>query len=163
MAPFCMTCQTPIRVSTTNKPRRFACPKHNPFNAWNSRKRIRSGLSKHPEDIFNNMDEMCIDSQQAEASHVPNRPVVKLCSPYPRCFLPAFTTRVDQTNGSTLVKLILFEKSRVELEFVFSIFTTKSPETLWELSRLWPLPVSTLPTIAVLCVCKKPQIFTPPL
>ena len=37
----------------------------------------------------------------------------------------AFTTRVDQTNGSTLVKLILFEKSRVELEFVFSIFTTR--------------------------------------
>ena len=34
-------------------------------------------------------------------------------------WIPAFTTRVDQTNGSTLVKLILFEKSRVELEFVF--------------------------------------------
>ncbi len=36
-----------------------------------------------------------------------------------------FETRVDQTNRSTLVKLILFEKSRVELEFVFSIFTTR--------------------------------------
>jgi hypothetical protein len=59
--------------------------------------------------------------------------VVKLCSPnmlfqYARSgflrFL-IFTTRVDQTNGSTLVKLDLFEKSRVELEFVFSIFTTR--------------------------------------
>ena len=66
-----------------------------------------------------------------------NRPVVKLCSPYffyikeanapSKCseWIPAFTTRVDQTNGSTLVKLILFEKSRVELEFVVSIFTTR--------------------------------------
>ena len=35
------------------------------------------------------------------------------------CVFLIFTTRVDQTNGSTLVKLILFEKSRVELEFVF--------------------------------------------
>ena len=34
------------------------------------------------------------------------------------------------------MKLILFEKSRVELEFVFSIFTTKSPETLWELRSI---------------------------
>ena len=41
------------------------------------------------------------------------------------CVFLIFTTRVDQTNGSTLVKLILFEKSRVELEFVFSIFTTR--------------------------------------
>ena len=33
----------------------------------------------------------------------------------------------SQTNGSTLVKLILFEKSRLELdsEFVFLIFTTR--------------------------------------
>jgi len=66
------------------------------------------------------------------------RPVVKLCSPYPRlfffgntktlgvdsCVFLIFTTRVDQKNGSTLVKLILFEKSRLELEFVFSIFTS---------------------------------------
>ena len=37
---------------------------------------------------------------------------------------PAFTTRVDQTNGSTLVKLILFEKSR-GIGIVFSIFTTR--------------------------------------
>ena len=35
------------------------------------------------------------------------------------CF---YDKRCDQTNGSTLGKLILFEKSRVELEFVFSIF-----------------------------------------
>ena len=41
-----------------------------------------------------------------------------------------FTTRVDQTNRSTLVKLILFEKSRVELEFVFSIFRQESGNTL---------------------------------
>ena len=41
------------------------------------------------------------------------------------CVFLIFTTRVDQTNGSTLVKLILFEKSRVDLEFVFSIFTTR--------------------------------------
>ena len=41
------------------------------------------------------------------------------------CVFLIFTTRVDQTNGSTMVKLILFEKSRVELKFVFSIFTTR--------------------------------------
>jgi len=41
------------------------------------------------------------------------------------CVFLIFTTRVDQTNGSTLVKLILFEKSRLELEFVFSIYTTR--------------------------------------
>jgi hypothetical protein len=39
------------------------------------------------------------------------------------CVFLIFTTRVDQTNGSTMVKLVLFEKSRVDLEFVFSIFT----------------------------------------
>jgi len=54
--------------------------------------------------------------------------VVKLCSPnmlrsgFLRFLI--FTTRVDQTNGSTLVKLILFEKSRVELEFVLTIIHT---------------------------------------
>ncbi len=36
-----------------------------------------------------------------------------------------FTTKVDPTLGSTFFKLILFEKSRVELEFVFLIFTTR--------------------------------------
>ena len=55
--------------------------------------------------------------------------VVKLCSPNmlrsDSCVFLIFTKRVDQTNRSTLVKLILFEKSRVELEFVFSIFTTR--------------------------------------
>jgi hypothetical protein len=39
-----------------------------------------------------------------------------------------------------MVKLKLFEKSRVELEFVFSIFTTKSPETLWELRSIGASP-----------------------
>ncbi len=37
------------------------------------------------------------------------------------------------------MKLILFEKSRVELEFVFSIFT--SPETLWELRSIGASPI----------------------
>ena len=41
------------------------------------------------------------------------------------CVFLIFTTRVDQTNWSTLVELILFEKPHVELEFVFSIFTTR--------------------------------------
>ena len=40
-------------------------------------------------------------------------------------FFLIFTTRVDPINGSTMLKLILFEKSPVELEFVFSIFTTR--------------------------------------
>ena len=50
-----------------------------------------------------------------------------------------FTTRVDQTNRSTLVKLILFEKSRVELEFVFSIFTTRVRKHLGNSARFSPL------------------------
>jgi hypothetical protein len=40
-------------------------------------------------------------------------------------FYLIFTTRVDPTLGSTFFKLILFEKSRLELEFVFLIFTTQ--------------------------------------
>ena len=48
------------------------------------------------------------------------------------CVFLIFTTRVDQTNGSTLLKLILFEKSRVEF---FNLYD-KSPETLWELRSI---------------------------
>ena len=55
------------------------------------------------------------------------------------CVFLIFTTRVDQTNGSTLVKLILFEKSRVELEFVFSIFTTRVRKHFGNSGRLGPL------------------------
>ena len=40
------------------------------------------------------------------------------------------TTRVDQTNRSTLVKLILFEKSRVELELLVTTVTEVSPPFL---------------------------------
>ena len=53
-------------------------------------------------------------------------------------WIPAFTTRVDQTNGSTLVKLILFEKSRVERIRFFNLYD-KSPETPWKLHSFPPL------------------------
>ena len=46
------------------------------------------------------------------------------------CVFLIFTTRVDQTNGSTLVKLILFEKSRVELELLVTTVTEVSPPFL---------------------------------
>jgi hypothetical protein len=69
--------------------------------------------------------------------------VVKLCSPktlgVDSCVFLIFTTRVDQTNGSTLVKLVLFEKSRVELEFVSSIFTTRVRKHLGNSARFSPL------------------------
>ena len=69
--------------------------------------------------------------------------VVKLCSPNmlrsDSCVFLIFTKRVDQTNRSTLVKLILFEKSRVELEFVFSIFTTRVRKHLGNSARFSPL------------------------
>ena len=55
------------------------------------------------------------------------------------CVFLIFTTRVDKTNGSTLLKLILFEKSRVELEFVFSIFTTRVRKHFGNSGRLGPL------------------------
>jgi len=38
-----------------------------------------------------------------------------------------------------VVKLILFEKSRVELEFVFSIFTTRVRKHFGNSGRLGPL------------------------
>jgi len=48
----------------------------------------------------------------------------KICSPnmlgVDSCVFLIFTTRVDQTNGSTLVKLILFEKSRVCVPFIIN-------------------------------------------
>ena len=56
--------------------------------------------------------------------------------------IPAFTTRVDQTNGSTLVKLILFEKSRVEFGIRFFNLYDKSPETPWKLRSFLPSPWS---------------------
>jgi hypothetical protein len=58
-------------------------------------------------------------SQQRGGTERGETTVVKLCSPnmlrsgFLRFLI--FTTKVDQTNRSTLVKLILFEKSRVEL------------------------------------------------
>ncbi len=54
-------------------------------------------------------------------------------------FCLIFTTRVDPTLGSTFFKLILFEKSRVELEFVFLIFTTRVRKHLGNSGRFPPL------------------------
>jgi len=45
-------------------------------------------------------------------------------------FFLIFTTRVDPINGSIMLKLILFEKSRVELEFVFQSLRQESGNTL---------------------------------
>jgi hypothetical protein len=93
------------------------------------------------------------------------RPVVKLCSPYPRlfffgitgtlgvdsCVCLIFTTRVDPSLGSTFFKLILFEKSRVELEFVFLIFTTRVRKHLGNSGLFPPLPVAAQPPSPPLC------------
>ena len=80
----------------------------------------------------------------------PNRRVVKLCSPYPRlfffgitnmigvdsCVFLIFTTRVGLNTRLNGVKLILFEQSRVELQFEIvrkeSVSRTSS-ETHWKL------------------------------
>ena len=55
-----------------------------------------------------------------------------------------FTTKVDPTLGSTFFKLILFEKSRVELEFVFLIFTTRVRKHLGNSGRFPPLGLTSL-------------------
>ena len=70
------------------------------------------------------------------------------------CVFLIFTTRVDQTNRSTLVKMILFEKSRVELEFVFSIFTTRVRKHLGNSGSIGVLefPVCVVSQRCVLCL-----------
>ena len=54
------------------------------------------------------------------------------------CVCLIFTTRVDPNLGSTFFKLILFEKSRVKLEFVFLIFTTRVRKHLGNSARFPP-------------------------